>query len=194
MSWYSIYTRKISNITVTRMMSLQGKYERVLGVNGRKGHCRVPRERNSIQCAPEMQSAFVQLKEALSAESDLYVLSANGEYRIDVDACDHAACAVLEHQDSEGEWKPCSFFSQKLEGKDWREQRPWSTCDQQTYTLVSCLLKLGSGIRGQNVTVYTNHRSLESWYKEDLCTLSRPLGRRGRWHKLLSGYHIEAIY
>ena len=42
--------------------------------------------------------------------------------------------------------------------------------------------------------MYTDHKSLESWYKEDRCTLSGPLGRRGRWHKCLSQYHIEVVY
>ena len=65
-NWYSIYIRKFSNIAAPLMTSLQGKYERVPGVDGRKGRCRVPRERNCIQWTPEMESAFVQLKAVLS--------------------------------------------------------------------------------------------------------------------------------
>ena len=42
--------------------------------------------------------------------------------------------------------------------------------------------------------MYTDHKSLEGWYKEDLCTLSEPLGRRGQWHEFLSRYHIEVVY
>ena len=42
--------------------------------------------------------------------------------------------------------------------------------------------------------MYTNRKSLESWYKEDLGTLSGRLGRRGRWHEFLSRYHIEVVY
>ena len=103
--------------------------------------------------------------------------------RIHLDACDHGVGAVLEQQNLEGEWKPCAFFSRKLEGKDGKGQRAWSTRQQETYALVSCLLKFKSWIGGRKVTLYTDHKSLESWYKEDLCTLSGPLGRRGRWHK-----------
>ena len=84
--WYSIYIRNVSNIAAPLMTSLQGKYERVPGVDGRKGHCRVQRERNCIQWTPEMESAFVQLKEALSAECELHIPSSDGEYRIHVDA------------------------------------------------------------------------------------------------------------
>ena len=42
--------------------------------------------------------------------------------------------------------------------------------------------------------MYTDHKSLESWYKGDLCTLPGPLGRRGRWHEFLSLYHTEVVY
>ena len=90
--------------------------------------------------------------------------------------------------------KPCAFFSRKLEGKGGEGQRAWSTREQETSTLVSCLLKFESLIGGRKVTVYTDHESLESWYKEDLCTLSGPLGRRGRWQELSGRYHIEVVY
>ena len=83
--WQSIYIRKCSNIAAPLITSLQGKYERVPGVDGRKGRCRVPRERNSIQWTPETESAFVHLREALSAESELHTPSPDGDYCIQVD-------------------------------------------------------------------------------------------------------------
>ena len=142
-----------------------------------------------------MESAFVPFKEALSAECELYIPSPDGEYRIHVDACDHGVTAVLEQQNTEGEWKRCAFFSRRLEGKDGKGQSAWSTREQETYALVFCLLnKMKSWNGGRKVTVYTNHKSLESWYKEDPCTLSGPSGRRGPWHEFLSRYHIEVVY
>ena len=126
-NWYSIYIRNFSNIAAALMMSLQSKYERVPRVDGRKGRCRVPRERDWIQWTPKMESAFVQSKEALSAECQLYIPSPDGEYRIHVDACDHGVGAVLEQQNPEGEWKACAFCCLKLEGKDGKGQRAWST-------------------------------------------------------------------
>ena len=36
----------------------------------------------------------------------------------------------------EGEWKACAFFSRKLEGKDGKGQRAWSTREQENYALV----------------------------------------------------------
>ena len=72
--------------------------------------------------------------------------------------------------------------------------RAWSVREEKTYALVSCLLKFKSWISGCKATVFTDHRSLESWYREDLCTMTGPLGRRGRWHEFLSRYNIVVLY
>ena len=42
--------------------------------------------------------------------------------------------------------------------------------------MVSCLLKFKSWISVRQVTVFTDRKSLESWYKEELCTMAGPLG------------------
>ena len=73
-------------------------------------------------------------------------------------------------------------------------QRAWSVRDKVTPALVSRLLKFNSWISGRQVNVFTDHKSLESWYKEELCTMVGPLGRRGRWHELLSRYNIVVVY
>ena len=156
----------------------------VPGLDGRKERCRVPGESNSIQWTRELESAFVYLKEALSAECELYIPSSDGEYCIHVDACDHGVGAALEPPNPEGEWKPCTFCSRKLEFKDGKGQKACSTREQETHALVSCWLKLKSWIGGRNVIVYTDQKSSESWYKEDLCTFPGPFGRRGQWHKM----------
>ena len=41
-------------------------------------------------------------------------------------------------------------------------QRAWSVREKKTYALVSCLLKFKSWISGRKVTVFTDHKSLES--------------------------------
>ena len=65
---------------------------------------------------------------------------------------------------------------------------------KQTYALVSCLLKFKSWISGHQATVITDHKCLESWYKEEHCTMAGPFGHRGWLHKLLSRYNIVAVY
>ena len=84
-----------------------------------------------------MESAFIQLKEALSAQCELYIPSPDGEYRIHVEVCNHGVGAFLEQQNPEGEWKPCAFFRSKLESKEGKGQRACSTHEQETYALVS---------------------------------------------------------
>ena len=127
-NWYSIYIEKSSNITAPLMTSLQGKCERIPGLDGRKARCRVPRERNCIQWTPEMESAFVQLKDALSAECELYIPLPDSQYRIRVDACDHHVGALLEQQYSEGKWKPCAFWGANLKAGMGRDLELMSQC------------------------------------------------------------------
>ena len=59
---------------------------------------------------------------------------------------------------------------------------------------MSCLRKFKSWISGRKVTVFTDHKSLESWYKVDLFTMAAPLGRRGRWYEFLSRFNIVVVY
>ena len=62
LNWYSIYISKFSNIAAPSMTSLQGKYQHVPRVDGGKGRCKIPRERNYIQSTPELESAFVSVE------------------------------------------------------------------------------------------------------------------------------------
>ena len=60
--------------------------------------------------------------------------------------------------------------------------------------MVCCLLKFQAWIGGAEVMVKTDHGSILQWYKEDLCTISGPLGRRGRWHEFLSRFNLTIEY
>ena len=141
-----------------------------------------------------MRDNFEKIKQAICTTCELYIPSPEGEYAIHVDACTYGIGAVLEQKTPDGKWVPCAFFSRKLEGKPGQGQRGWSVREQETYAIVSCLLKFKSWISGRKVTFFSDHKSLESWYKEDLCTVSGPLGRRGRWHEFLSRYNIVVVY
>ena len=57
-----------------------------------------------------------------------------------------------------------------------------------------CLLKFQSWIGFSEGMVTTDHSSIVQWYKEDLCTISGPLGRRGWWHKVLRRFNIIIEY
>ena len=81
---------------------------------------------------------------------------------------------MLEQQLPDKCWAPCAFYSKKPDGQirygpgggalGFTGQRAWSLREEETYALVSCLLKFKSWISGRKVTVFTDHNSLESWY------------------------------
>ena len=176
------------------MKSLQGKYKHAEKVQGQKGRCKIAKEGNFICWTDEMKTNFEKKKQAICTTCELYIPSPEGEYAIHVDACTYGIGAVLEQKTPNGNWVPCAFFSRKLEGKPGQGQPGWSVREQETYAIVSCLLKFKSWISGRKVTIFSDHKSLESWYKEDLCTVSGRLGRRGRWHDFLSRYNIVVVY
>ena len=57
-----------------------------------------------------------------------------------------------------------------------------------------CLLNFQSWTGFSEVVVKTDHSSIVQWYKEDLCTISGPLGRRGRLHEFLGRFNIMIEY
>ena len=66
--------------------------------------------------------------------------------------------------------------------------------EKGTYALVCCLLKFPSCIWFNEVVVKTDHSRIVQWYKEDMCTISGPLGRRGRMHEFLSRFNLIIEY
>jgi hypothetical protein len=85
---------------------------------------------------------------------------------------------------------PIAFLSRKLtEG-----QRKWVPREQETYAIIVALQKWQSWIGLQPVLVLTDHQAIESWAKEVLDTPSGPIGRRARWHQILSRFDITVGY
>ena len=102
-----------------------------------------------------------------------------------------AVGAVVEHEISPGVWKVIAYFSRKLQNG----QVNWSVQEKETYALVTALLKFEPWVGGgQVVVVNTDHQALWKWYREDLCTVSGPLRRRGRWHEFLGRIDIRLNY
>jgi hypothetical protein len=118
-----------------------------------------------------------------------------------VDASGYAVGAVLEQLEnsddmpSEADVKtrktvPIAFMSRKLaEG-----QRKWVPREQETYAIICALEKWESWIGLQPILVLTDHQALEHWTKEVLNPPSGPVGRRARWHQILSRFDITVGY
>ena len=182
-NWYSINIKNYADLAAPLMESLQKKYKHATKVQGQKDRCKITKEDNFINCTPEMRANFETMKQAICTTYELYISSPEGGYAFHVDACTYGIGAVLEQKTPNGKWVPCAFLSRKLDGKPGQGQRGWSVQEQETYAIVSCLLKFKSWVSGRKVTIFSDHKSLESWYREDLCTLTGPLGRRGWWHQ-----------
>jgi hypothetical protein len=75
-----------------------------------------------------------------------------------------------------------------------KAQRNWVPREQETYAIILALQKWESWIGLQPVLVLTDHKSLESWAREILDAPSGPVGRRSRWHEILSKYDLQVGY
>ena len=199
-NWHSTYIPTYASLAAPLMDSLAGKYK----YNPDERTSKVPAHKQTITMTDLMRENLEKIKTALCEACSLYIPSDQGEFAIHTDASDHGIGAVLEQKDDQENWRACAYLSLKLQGSvkgdadrnvlGYMGQRAWSVREKETYALVSCLLKFKSWISGRHITVFTDHKSLESWYKEELCTMAGPFGRRGRWQKFVSRYNIVVVY
>ena len=149
-----------------------------------------------------MIDGFTHLKSALSQKISLYLPQPDQPWRIRCDTCDYAVGGALEQRQDDGNWHPVAFCSRKLQGEKANGltkirdtgQYAWTPRKKETYAIVCCPLKFQSWIGSQRVTVRTDHSPIVEWYKEDVCTISGPVGRRGRWHECLSRFNLFIEY
>ena len=199
-NWYSIDIPNYASLAAPLMDSLTKRYK----YNPDKRTCKSPAHKQTIDWTDLMHDNFEKIKTSRCEACSLYIPGDQGEFAIHTDASDHRIGAVLEQKDDQGNWRACALFSRKFQGSvqydaegnvlGYMGQRAWSVGEKETYALVSCLLKFKSWISGRQVTAFTDHKSLESWYKEELCTMLGPFGRHGRWHEFLSRYNIVVVY
>ena len=124
------------------MNSLAGKYK----YDPDRRISKVPAHKQTVSWTDLMLENFEKIKTSLCAACSLYIPSDQGEFAINTDASDHGICAVLEQMDDQGNWRPCAFFSRKLQGSvkydadgnvlGYMGQRAWSMREKETYCLV----------------------------------------------------------
>ena len=199
-NWYLSHIPDSASLAAPLMDSLAGKYK----YDPDKRTSKVAAHKQTISWTYLFRKNFEKIKTSRCEACSPYIPSDQGEFAIHTDASDHGIGAVLKKKDNQENWRPCAFFSQKTQDTvkynadgnilGYMGQRAWSVGKKEDYALVSCLLKFKSWISGRQVTVFTDHKSLESWYKEELCTMAGPLGRRDRRHEFLSRYNIVVVY
>ena len=210
--WYQVYIDKFAQKAAPLMNALKGKYQyEPRDPNAPQTSTGVPQKRKKIKLTPkeprihwtdEMKTNFEALKNVLTEKTRLYLPKPGLPWRIITDASNYAVAGVLEQQQKDGNWHPVAFYSRKLQGNKAgvngstknTGQFAWTPREQETYAIVCCLLKFQSWIRGSTVEIQTDHSAIVKWYKEDLCTISGPLGGRGRWHEFLSRFNLITTY
>ena len=70
----------------------------------------------------------------------------------------------------------------------------WSPREQETYVIICALKKYHSWVGTNRVESLTDHRSLGYWSTDHVNTVSRPAGRRARWHEFLSLFDLHVAY
>ena len=63
------------------------------------------------------------------------------------------------------------------------------------YGIVATLYEFRSWLQtGVKIKCRTDHKSFESWVKEDVDRMGGPVDRRSRWHKFLERFFLEDVY
>ena len=210
-NWYALYIKDFAKHATPLMEALRGKYQYEPVGKGQLSVQGLPPKRKRIKLSPKetrihwtsaMREGFQNIKQSLIQAVELYIPSPTGRWKIHCDACTYAVGGELSQEGPDGQWHPVAFFSRKLQGavsggkgeKGESGQMAWTIREKETYALVWCLLKFQSWIGGNEIEVHIDHSSILQWYKEDLCTISGPLGRRGRWHEFLSRFNLTIFY
>ena len=186
--WYSIYMPNYAHWAAILSHSLTG-----MGCSVKQSKRQMQHRR--IKSTDEMIEAFEGIKELRRNSLMLQIPDVTKPFLIRTDASQYAVGALLEQEDDQGNFRPVAFFSRKLQGKDNLGQRAWSTREKETYALIGALHKFRSWIHSTVlVRSLVDHQALISWFREDLGTISGPVGRRERWHEFLSQFHIQVEY
>lgn len=150
--------------------------------------------------------AFRKLKSALAENLELQNLDTSKPFLLRTDASDFAIGAVLEQFTDvmgqptlsdlrnlkPGSTRPVAFLSRKLTSG---QASRWDTREKETYAVVMALEKWASYIGHNPITILTDHKSLESWWKEHIDLATGPSApRRLRWHSKLSLFRLEIVH
>ena len=189
-NYYHSYVKDYANVVAKLQDKL--KVPREIGKKG---------SRAKIEWDVEDERLFEEVKRKLCSNLVLQRVNPDKPFILRTDASRYAVGATLEQLLDEdrqptiddvrqGKTVPVAFMSRKLTAT----QRNWVPREQETYAIILALQKWESWIGLQKVLVLSDHKALESWAREVLDTPSGPLGRRSRWHQILSKYDLSVGY
>ena len=105
-----------------------------------------------------VEEAFNAVKKAMKEVVTCRIVSGDKPFYIRTDASRYAVGAVLEQADEEGRHYPVAFWSRKLTSAPPNRTPP----EQEAYAILCAVKKWASLIGLQQVTVLTDHESLEA--------------------------------
>ena len=160
--------------------------------------------KGKIYWTPEMKEAFEELKQRFQKQVILKFSDLSKDWWITVDSSTYTFGGTLEQEDATGNLRPVAFFSKELQGT--RTKRPdgfyhktgplnWLISDQEIYGIVATLYRFRIWLQTRmKIKCHTDHKSLESWVKEDFDRMGGRVGRRSRWHQVLARFPLEVVY
>ena len=129
------------------------------------------------------EDAFQRLKRMISEAPTLRFYDVNEEVTVEADASDYAlGCVLLQKS------QPVAFASRTLTPTE----RNYSQMEKECLALTFACVRFNDYIQGrENVTVYTDHKSLETIFKKPILAAPK---RLQRMRLRLQKYHLNVIY
>jgi len=143
------------------------------------------RKENRFEWSGQHDTAFAELKEALTKAPVLLVPDPRKPFQMDTDASDFAVGAVISQMDRRGNLRPVAFHSRKLNPSEIN----YSTREKELLAIVDTLRKYRYLLLGTPIKIFTDHESLK--YFRTQPNLTR---RQARWSQSLSEFDHEIIY
>ena len=137
---------------------------------------------------PKEMASFQALKEELVSDRILAYPQPDKPYKIFSDACDTSIGAILVQDhvvNGEVIERPVSYFSKALSGP----QLNWATIEKECFALISAIKKWQHYVQGAQVTAYTDHKPLKSFFISE-----HKNTKVQRWSILLSEIQCEIKY
>jgi len=135
--------------------------------------------------ASKQQVAFDQLKHAITSAPVLQLPNQLLKWVLYTDASGFAIGGVLCQPDVNNCLKPVIFLSHKLSGSELN----WPVYEKEFYAIVYCLKQCQWYLQGNDVTIYTDHKSLQYFISQK--SLSP---KQSRWIEFLSAFYCNIEY
>src|SRR6202171_51855 len=132
----------------------------------------------------KQQVSFDQLKHAITSAPVLQLPNQSFPWILHTDASGYAVGGVLCQNIGDGV-KPIVFLSDKLAGAEIN----WPVYEKEFYAIIYCLKQCQWYLPGNEVTIYTDHKSLQYFVSQK--SLS---SKQSRWVEFLSSFYCKIEY